>query len=152
MPNFCFGDKIFAEPDGYIATSEGIFSFIGNSGDNGDPQDEVASRASDFVGEWVNEDSETMGTTRYVITISGETVTIQGYGACSPSECVWDPLTKTVAEITSIRFTATWEQGYATRTFNFELLSESRMFVTTFIDYYDDGRSDMTLEEYFSLK
>lgn len=142
---------ILEDPDGYIETSEGVFFFTGSIGGNDDPQDEVVSRASDFVGEWINEDSETMGTTRFVITISGETVTIQGYGACSPSECVWDPFTITVAEIKSVRFTTTWELGWSTQTFHYELLSESRMFVTTFIDFHD-GRSDMTLEEYFSLK
>ena len=106
--------------------------------------------ASYFVGEWINEDTETSGTTRYVITISGETVTIQGYGACSGSECVWDPFTTTVTEIEDGVFTIIWELGWSTQTFDFELLSESRLFVTNFTDFHD-GRTDMTMEEYFSL-
>ncbi len=107
--------------------------------------------AADFVGEWINEDPNTRGTTRLVISLSGNTLTVQGYGSCSPTDCVWDPFTAAASEANDGEFSTRWTLSWAIKDFNYKLLSDSRLQAYTFTDFIDDsGRSDSTSEEYFT--
>jgi len=45
--------------------------------------------AADFVGRWVSEDATGSHLTRLIITTHGQTLSIHGYGACSPTDCDW---------------------------------------------------------------
>jgi len=51
----------------------------------------------DFLGEWVNTDPNTGGCTRFEIYADEQSQLIfQGYGACHPTDCVWDPVPMTL--------------------------------------------------------
>ncbi|MGI0493007.1 hypothetical protein ACN4EG_14590 [Alkalinema pantanalense CENA528] len=43
----------------------------------------------DFVGNWVNVNSNTSGITRFVITKQGQDLRIQVFGKCHPTDCDW---------------------------------------------------------------
>ena len=45
--------------------------------------------AAQFNGTWLNDDASTNGIPRLVISSSGNTITVHGYGACSPTNCDW---------------------------------------------------------------
>jgi len=45
--------------------------------------------AADFAGRWVSEDATSSHLTRLIITSSGQTLSIHGYGACHPTDCDW---------------------------------------------------------------
>ncbi len=51
--------------------------------------------AARFSANWINEDAATRGITRLNITASGNTLTIHGYGSCSPTDCDWSTRTVT---------------------------------------------------------
>jgi serine/threonine-protein kinase len=48
-----------------------------------------------YDGTWVNDDPNTRGITRLIITNSGDAITVHGYGACVPSDCDWNTRTAT---------------------------------------------------------
>jgi hypothetical protein len=45
--------------------------------------------ATQYTGNWVNDDPNTSGDTRLVISNAGLILTVHGYGACSPTDCDW---------------------------------------------------------------
>jgi len=45
--------------------------------------------ATQYTGNWVNDDPNTRGDTRLVISNAGLILTVHGYGACSPTDCDW---------------------------------------------------------------
>ena len=45
--------------------------------------------ATQYTGNWVNDDPNTRGDTRLVISNAGLVLTVHGYGACSPTDCDW---------------------------------------------------------------
>jgi len=53
--------------------------------------------AADFAGKWVNDDANTRNIPQLSITSSGQTLTVHGYGACSPTYCDWGTISGTFA-------------------------------------------------------
>ncbi len=45
--------------------------------------------ASQYSGNWLNDDSGTSGITRLNITNTGQTLHVHGYGKCTPTDCDW---------------------------------------------------------------
>ncbi|OUC16431.1 MAG: hypothetical protein B0A82_01750 [Alkalinema sp. CACIAM 70d] len=43
----------------------------------------------DFVGNWINVNSNTSGITRFVVTQQGKELRIQVFGKCHPTDCDW---------------------------------------------------------------
>src|SRR5207248_605493 len=44
-------------------------------------------KASDYAGTWVNIDPNTNDIVKFIITTSGNTVSVHWFGACSPTPC-----------------------------------------------------------------
>lgn len=49
----------------------------------------VAAADFEFLGTWVNVDSETRGLTRLQIFQVGSQLKVRGFGKCSPTDCDW---------------------------------------------------------------
>jgi hypothetical protein len=50
----------------------------------------LGSAASDYAGNWYNNDPATGGVTQLTIgATSGNQITVAGWGRCSPTDCVW---------------------------------------------------------------
>jgi hypothetical protein len=45
--------------------------------------------AADYAGTWLNDDASTNDVPEVIVTYSGTTITVHGYGACSPTFCDW---------------------------------------------------------------
>ena len=61
----------------------------------------LGSRASHYAGNWFNDDVNTGGITQLKITAtSTNAISVQGWGSCSPTDCVWGTGTGTVSGTT----------------------------------------------------
>lgn len=61
----------------------------------------LGSRASHYAGNWFNNDQNTGGITQLKITAtSTNTISVQGWGSCSPTDCVWGTGSGTVSGTT----------------------------------------------------
>lgn len=49
----------------------------------------ASAHINDFVGNWVNNDSDTSGITRVVVTRAGSHLTVRVFGQCHPVDCDW---------------------------------------------------------------
>lgn len=56
---------------------------------------QVAARRSQYNGTWRNDDPNTDGITRLVITNAGAAITVHGFGKCAPTDCDWGTRTAT---------------------------------------------------------
>jgi hypothetical protein len=52
----------------------------------------AAITSSPLVGAWKNVNANTEGLLKLVIAQSGASLTIEGFGACSPTPCIWGPV------------------------------------------------------------
>jgi len=50
---------------------------------------DLSQRASQYSGTWINDDPNTLGIAMLEISSSGQTLTVHGYGACTPVYCDW---------------------------------------------------------------
>jgi|GEM_PF-764127 len=58
----------------------------------------LGSRASHYAGNWYNNDVNTNGITQLNVTAtSTNAISVQGWGRCSPTDCVWGTGTGTVS-------------------------------------------------------
>jgi hypothetical protein len=51
--------------------------------------------ASQYVGNWYNDDAATLGITKIFITNSGQTLYVHPYGKCTPTDCDWGTKSQT---------------------------------------------------------
>ncbi len=51
--------------------------------------------ASQYSGNWYNDDSATSGVTKIFITNSGQTLNVHPYGKCTPTDCDWGTKSQT---------------------------------------------------------
>jgi len=49
----------------------------------------VAAAGVDFLGTWENVNPKTRGLTKLVISQSGKDFYVEGFGSCTPTDCVW---------------------------------------------------------------
>lgn len=49
----------------------------------------VEARPQNFMGTWINTDSNTSGITKLVISQRGRSLNIQAFGKCQPTDCDW---------------------------------------------------------------
>ncbi len=54
-----------------------------------------AARFAQYDGNWVNDDSNTSGITKLSISNSDATISVHGFGKCSPTDCDWGTRNKT---------------------------------------------------------
>jgi hypothetical protein len=97
----------------------------------------------DFVGVWVNADSNTGGMTRLEIQkVDDETVSLHGFGKCHPTDCDWGEIT---VPFTPPVLEGTWDFGFKTSTITVEKTGD-RLAVEIFDDYAEgDSRPDRTV-------
>jgi hypothetical protein len=108
----------------------------------------VTTGWSEFLGTWTNNDKDTGGCTRFVISgLSPDTLVFQGYGKCHPSDCIWDPcpLVTYAASVDSgygHYATWVWEKDYAV-TIGILQFQGSSLQLTLYTAFLDgSGRSN----------
>jgi hypothetical protein len=116
----------------------------------------------DFVGTWVNTDSDTGGVTRLVITsVAGsDDLMIQVFGRCHPSDCDWgstDLVTygSSVQDPDHTQGTAQYQKGYANTLLTLQLrgMARDRINLQSFTEFTDSShRENYALQEQFERR
>lgn len=111
--------------------------------------EEPIDPAQRFVGTWSNVDSNTRGTTRWIIRKQGSNLVLQGYGSCTPTDCKYDPVTVPATAVDDGVLVFTRESSFAIRRVTLKL-DGTRMRDTTNTRYTDNsGRPDRTSRQEF---
>jgi hypothetical protein len=112
-----------------------------------------------LAGTWVNTNHATTNIVDLVVSATARGITVDGFGACSPSPCEWGRIAGTVfgpdvSAATGTAFAAQWNFGFA-RTVLLAVYSAPRNVqtltvreFTTFTDNTD--RSNYTIDETFT--
>lgn len=109
----------------------------------------ASADVSDFVGNWVNQDSDTSGVTRMVVTQSGPNrVRVRVFGQCHPSDCDWGEVqahsyfdAASSNHVKSVM--AVFDQGFAKRTIVLRERNGERLQFEILTDFNDgSGRRD----------
>ncbi len=107
----------------------------------------LGATPADFVGNWVNVDSDTRGITRLNIASGSGSPTIEGFGSCSPTDCKWGStalnlLAHNVSDDNFEWGIAVWDFGFAELTLTLRL--EGDQLVAESFDVFKDnsGRSN----------
>jgi hypothetical protein len=106
------------------------------------------------MGEWHNVDPNTRSTTRYMISRSDDSLTVEGYGSCTPTDCNWaqsvgGPRTISTSDANTGQFTIAWPFDFKTQTDLIELLPDGRVKVSSTHEYTDD-RADRQETQFFT--
>src|SRR5947207_14176448 len=106
----------------------------------------VSANQEDFVGTWINVDSETDGLTKLVISKEDNNWKIQGWGKCHPADCDWGKIDlklvgTSVSDKSFEHGFAVWEKDFATTYLN--LKKDGKQLVVETITIFKDrsGRS-----------
>jgi hypothetical protein len=96
----------------------------------------------EFVGDWVNVDSNTRGMTRLIIEkVNDNTVSFQGFGQCQPTDCDWGIINVPFTPPTPV---GTYEFDYKQSRITLQLAGD-QLLAEVFDDYTQaDGRTDTT--------
>lgn len=100
----------------------------------------------DFVGTWVNVDSNTRGITRFVVTApQPKVLRIQVFGQCSPTDCNWGTTQLTtygtsVQDADSKSATATYNKSFANSFLALSLRgNKKQMMLQSFTQFTDNS-------------
>ena len=110
----------------------------------------VAASREDFVGAWMNDDSETGGITRILVKTSGASdLEVNAFGKCHPMDCDWGFASAAFKEDP---FIVVYTSGPSVTTLTISLLTPTTMHIEAFYDYPpEDPRADRTDDYYFHL-
>ena len=110
----------------------------------------VAASREDFVGAWMNDNSETGGITRILVKTSGASdLEVNAFGKCWPMDCDWGFAS---AAFKGDPFVVVYTSGPSVTTLTMNLLTPTTMHIEAFYDYPDgDPRADKTVDYYFHL-
>ena len=108
----------------------------------------ITPSENNFYGFWVNEDTNTDSITKIDIQKIEDIIYVHMWGKCHPDDCDWGIETTDISDAVDGILNLTWDQGFVIRTQEIILLSDGRLKVVTFSDYFDD-RPDKILTEYF---
>ncbi|BAY11640.1 hypothetical protein [Calothrix sp. NIES-2098] len=110
---------------------------------------------ADFVGTWVNKDSNTRGVTRVVITSAGSNkLNIQVFGKCHPTDCDWGtaPVTTyglNVQDTNHTYATANYNKGFSNTLLTLDHAG-SQIMLQSFTQFLDNsGRQNYYSRDYF---
>jgi hypothetical protein len=118
-----------------------------------------ASTANDLVGTWVNDNANTSGITKIVVT--GNSVSgykIHAYGQCHPTDCDWGRVVLTtygdsVQDTTHKAGTAVYKPGFAETLLTLNAGAPNKLSVQSFTKFLDgSGRENYTGRYQFSRK
>jgi hypothetical protein len=112
-----------------------------------------------LAGTWVNTNHATRNTVDLVVSTTARGITVDGFGACSPSPCQWGRIAGTVfgpdvSAATGTAFAAQWNFGFA-RTVLLAVYSAPKkvptLTVSEFTTFTDGShRSNYTADETFT--
>lgn len=110
----------------------------------------VAVSREDFVGAWMNDDSETGGITRILVKTSGASdLEVNAFGKCHPMDCDWGFAS---AAFSGNPFVVLYTSGPSDTTLTIDLLTPATMHIEAFYDYPPgDPRPDNTVDYYFHI-
>ena len=96
----------------------------------------------DFVGTWVNTNSNTRGITKLVVRrVSGNRLVIRAYGSCSPKDCDWGR-----ARLT------TYGNSVQDRNHRSATTTYNKSFANTFLTINLRGRDRLSLQSFTQFK
>ena len=107
---------------------------------------------NNFYGNWVNEDTNTNNITKIDIQKIVDIIEVHIWGKCHPTDCDWGIETTNVSDAVDGILNIVWYFDFAIETQELILLSDGRLKVITFTDYYPDdiyGREDYEYTAYF---
>ncbi len=99
----------------------------------------------DFVGTWVNANSNTRGITKLVVKrVAPNRLVVRVYGSCSPRDCDWGraKLTtygKDVQDRNHRSATTTYNKSFATTFLNINLAGRNRLSLQSFTQFKDNS-------------
>jgi hypothetical protein len=108
---------------------------------------------ADFIGTWVNTDSNTRGITKVIIQPAGSNkLTIQTFGKCSPTDCTWGKVAlpsygTNVSDSDHKAATATYNQGFSQSLLTLQLAGATNMSLNSYTLFTDNSNR----QPYFSL-
>ena len=108
---------------------------------------EKALDLSDLVGSWHACDQDTRGVVRVELGRKGSDLTVQVFGACSPTPCDWGVVTgiayaESVSDTRAIAFSAYYDPGFKDAIVT-GLLDQGSLILETFNRFKDgSGRSN----------
>jgi len=101
-----------------------------------------------LVGTWVNIDKATNDIVRVVIAASGSGISVDVFGACSPTPCNWGTVAgtayaATVSSVPGVAFSAQYALGFAKASVVGHLNGD-RLLIESFTEFTDgSGRSNL---------
>jgi hypothetical protein len=109
---------------------------------------------ADFVGTWVNTNSNTRGITRVVVTSAGSNaLNVQVFGKCSPTDCDWGKTTlltygNNVQDANHRFATASYDKGFSKTIVTFSLQGNKQISLQNFTQFTDkSGRQNYASQE-----
>jgi len=118
-----------------------------------EPSNEVSAwvgKPEDFVGFWINKDSETGGITKVNIRITEGKFFVHAWGKCQPTDCDWGEESTDVSDADDGILNVTYVFSFATETLQISKTDNKTLRVHCFTHFTDDsGRQDYAATEYF---
>ena len=110
----------------------------------------------DFVGNWVNVDSNTRGITRFVVTApQPNTLKVQVFGKCHPTDCAFGTTQfitygNSVQDTNHKEGTATYRQSFANDflTFALEGANKNQILLQSFTQFTDNSARQNYFAQY----
>ncbi len=100
---------------------------------------------NDFVGTWMNTDSNTGGMTRLVVTkINETTVSFHGYGKCTPTDCDWSAMTGGDIIVPFTPFSLSGTYNFSFKKSTITIVRSGNNLVVTVYDQYPDASQNQT--------
>jgi len=99
----------------------------------------------DFAGDWINNDPNTSGMTRLIITNDQNLMSLHGYGKCSPDDCDWGTVK---AKFTENPFVAVYQFTHKTNTLTIRLIDTNSLHVHSKNVFSDGTNRDYEVDYY----
>jgi ELWxxDGT repeat protein len=109
-----------------------------------------SATAQSFIGNWRNEDPNTISITRTQIRLDADTYFVQMWGACSPVDCDWGEETTDKSDAEDGILSIVWNQGFAIKTQTLSITDAGKLRVLTHVHFVDDpNRQDYISVDFF---
>jgi len=107
-----------------------------------------------FIGQWVNEDSNTGGITKVLIDYVDGKIAVQMWGKCHPEDCWWNGSPWFIENKVSLfgeeTISATWTFTFAIESQTLRVLADGKLSIVGYTHYTDNsGRRDYDYLYYF---
>jgi len=115
----------------------------------------VRANQQDFIGEWINIDSETGGMTRLNIFTEEDRIKIHAWGKCHPNDCDWGAvnLHRIADSVNDQSFKygfAIWDHHFAARYVN--ISKEDDRLVVEVIAIFKDGSGRSNTKQIYQMR